>query len=86
MSNYSTAVSRITLDASGVYLPGEDGSSVLTTGVVTLNAVDTSLRSITISDPVTRKAVKRVKGAALRTASLSFATQRDRATLAGFTR
>lgn len=86
MSNYSTAVSRITLDASGVYVPSADGSSVLTTGRVTLNAVDGNLRSITVAAPGTGKAVLRVKGADLRVTSLSFATQRDRATLAGFTR
>lgn len=83
MSNYSTAVSRIVLDASGVYL--NDGAS-LVTGTVTLNAVNGTLRSITVADPVTRKARTRVKGAALRTTSLSFATRRDDATFQGFTR
>lgn len=86
MSNYSTAVSRIVLDASGVYTPTKDGSSVLTNGVVTLNAVDGTLRSITVTDPVTRKARTRIKGAALRTTHLSFATRRDLATFQGFTR
>lgn len=86
MSNYSTAVSRIVLDASGVYVPGKDGNSILTNGVVTLNAVDGTLRSITVTDPVSRKARTRVKGAALRTASLSFGTRRDVSTLSGFTR
>ena len=86
MNTYTSAQSRITLDASGVYVADADGASTLTRGVVTLNAVDGTLRSITVADPVTRKAVTRVKGAALRNTSLSFPTKRDTATLAGFTR
>lgn len=85
MSNYSTAVSRITLDASGVYVEGTDGAT-LTTGRVTLNAVNGTLRSITVADPATGKARIRVKGAALRNTSLSFGTRRDDATFQGFTR
>lgn len=86
MNTYTSAQSRITLDATGVYLT-EGDDSVLINGVVTLNAVDGRLNSITVADRSTGKAVRRIKGRQVQAvAGLSFPTRRDTATLAGFVR
>jgi hypothetical protein len=84
-SPYTVAVSRIPLDASGVWLPTPKGAA-LTNGTVTLNVVDGALRGITVAQPGTGKAVLRVNGEALRGVALSFGSKRDKATLAGFVR
>jgi hypothetical protein len=78
MSGYSSAITRIPADATGVYT--QDGS--LVSGTVTFNAVDRRLNSVTVK----RAGVRRTRLRPRDIADLSFPSKRDLLTLAALTR
>lgn len=80
MQSYALASARIVLDATGVNFDG------FSSGRVVLNVTDNVVRGLTVQDPKTGKALKRVKGIDVRRVGLLNPTPRDRATFQAFTR